>query len=153
MRKLWVLTISVMLGVSLFLAHAGSVMAGEGTMAKGEACPLDWSAARPSQFSGFIGALALDRDKNELGRVVDVTVGPDGTANFLIIYSCLPGMSNQIVAYPVRAFDPTQRMDSVVINATKEEFQGAPTISTQMYSSRQGNHLYQESYNYFEKTF
>ena len=153
MKKHFVLAVSVMFGVFMFFTVAGYALAGEDMMAKGESCPLDWSMTRPAQFSGYIGALVLDRDNHELGRIVDVTSGPDDAVNFFIIYSCLPGMSDKLIAFPVRQFNTQQRIETVVINTTQQEFQGAPTIESKMWPAQMTSSWAGEFYHYFENTF
>jgi hypothetical protein len=138
----------------------GYSWAAEGAMGSGASCPVDfaYSLTQPPLISnysdgGFIGATVLDRNDHDLGKVVDVTAGPNGGVNFLIIYSCLPGMTQKLVAYPVREFDTDQPVGTLVINANREEFQHAPTIESNLWPSGVGTRWVGESYRYFENTF
>jgi len=143
-----------MIGVFMLFAYAGYALAGAETMARGESCPLDWSAAGPAQFSGYIGALALDRDKHELGRVVHVAYESSGdTVRFLIISSCLGDMKDKLVAFPVRLPDTKQRMATVIIDTTEQQFRGAPAIESREWTNQAGNIWANQAYHYFENTF
>jgi hypothetical protein len=152
MEKIHLLAASALVGVFMVFTYAGYGLAGGETMAKGETCPLDWSASGPAQFSGYIGALVLDRDKQELGRVVHVTHDSREAINFLIIYSCLGDMRDQLVAFPVNLSNPKQRVDTVVLDTTQQEFRGAPVVESRMYPTRVRSSWADESYHYFENT-
>ncbi len=147
------LAVSAMAGFLMLFTYAGYALAGEETMAKGESCPLDWSMSGPAQFSGYIGALVLDRDKHEVGRVVNVTSSTDGAINFLVIYSCLADMKDKLVAFPVRLSNTEQRVDTVIINTTQQEFRGAPAIESRMWPTQVGTGWASKFYHYFENTF
>src|SRR5271157_3560112 len=109
MKKLLVSAIAVVFGMSMFVAYAVPATAGEDTTAQGASCPT-LSFSGPSYGSGYMGAIVLDPQDNELGRVFDVMSAEEGSINYLIVYSCLPGMSDKLVAIPVRDFDTPQRL-------------------------------------------
>jgi len=154
MKKLLVLVISVVFGMSMFFTYALPAMAAEGEgMMAGETCPLP-SFSGPSHDSGYLGALAVDREYKDLGRVVDVlsTGGNDGWITFLVVSSCLPGNSGKLVAIPYTAADRHQAVGTVVTDVTQDDFQKAPTIASEM-NGAGWNKWVQESYDYFAKTF
>jgi len=153
MNKLLALALSAVFGMSMFFTYAGPVMAGEGMMA-GESCPLP-SFTGPSQYSGYMGALALDREQNELGRVVDVTTGggSDQWVDFLIVSSCLPGMNGRLVAIPYTAVESYSPVGTVVTAVTKEDFQNAPSISSDDFHGVGWGKWVQDDYNHFAKNF
>ncbi len=160
MKKLWFLAISFLFGTAMVFSSIGYSWAGEGAMSSGASCPVTFanSEIQPPVINGYndggyIGATVLDRDHQELGKVVDVTAGPNGGINFLIIYSCLPGMSEHLVAYPVRMLDTDQPVGTVTINASRQEFEHAPTIESNLWPSQVGTSWVGESYQYFENTF
>jgi hypothetical protein len=129
-------------------------MAGDDMMWLGASCPIP-SFTGPSHDSGYLGAMAVDRQYNELGRVIDVTAGTEGMVNFLIVSSCLPGMGDRLVAIPVREFDIHESVGTVVTGITQEEFEKAPAISSKEWNnlgSRWSSWI-RGDYNYFEKTF
>ena len=154
MNKLLALAISLVFGMSMFFAFAGPATAGEDTMMQGTSCAIP-SFSSPSQNSEYLGALVLDSQNNELGRVVDVTAGTDGAVNFLVVYSCLPGMSDKLVAIPV--FDSElsygQKLGTVTVSVTKDEFMGAPAITSQEWTDigSRWNHWFNENRDYFGK--
>jgi hypothetical protein len=155
MKKLLALAMSVVFGGSMFFAYAVPAMAGEYTMAQGASCPMPSFITGPSHDSGFLGALALDRRGNELGRVIDVTVGGGGMVNFLVVYSCLPGMNGKLVAIPVNSLDTRQSIGTVITGVTQEDFQKAPAISSQEWNEigSRWSSWFQEDYRYFSKDF
>lgn len=160
MKKLWFLAISLLFGAAMVFSSTGYSLAAEGILSQGESCPMDFGNSmtqmpRISGYTGggFIGALVVDRYNQELGKVVDVTVGPDGNVNFLLIYSCLPGMTDKLVAYPVRQYDTDQAVGTVWADITKEQFQAAPTIEGKLWPSGVGTSWVGESYHYFQKNF
>lgn len=152
MNRKFALAASAMVGFFMLFSTAGYALAGGDVLAQGESCPVNWSMAGPAQYSGYIGTLVLDPQNHELGRVVHVTYGSDDTVRFLIISSCLPGMKDKLVAYPVKLFDaPEASRNTVVIKTTPEEFRGAPAIESRMYPSQVGSSWEDKSYHYFEK--
>ena len=154
MKKLLVLVISVGFGMSMFFTYALPAMAAEGEgMMAGETCPLP-SFNGPSHDNGYLGALAVDREYKDLGRVVDVlsTGGNDGWITFLIVSSCLPGMNGRLVAIPYTAADRHQTVGTVVTSVAQADFQNAPSISGEM-NGAGWNKWVQDSYNYFAQTF
>lgn len=162
MKKLWFLAMSLLFGFATVFSYAGyALAAAEQDTMMGESCPvadLPFAMTQPPRISGFnnggfIGATVLDRDNQEIGKVVDVTAGPHGEVNFLIIYSCLPGMADKLVAYPVREYDTDQAVGSVTINATREQFEQAPTIEGRLWPSGVGTGWVGKSYEHFENTF
>ena len=79
----------------------------------------------------------------------------DGTINYLIFSSCLPGMSDKLVAIPVWDFDTTQRFATVTVSVTKDQFLGAPAISSMEWNnlgSRWTSWL-EEEHASFEKAY
>jgi hypothetical protein len=129
-------------------------MASEDAMWLDGPCPNP-AVTGPSHNSGYLGAMAVDREYNGLGRVIDVTSGSDGTVNFLIVSSCLPGMGDRLVAIPVREFDIRESVGTVVTIITQEEFEKAPAISSKEWNDlgSQWSSWIRDDYNYFEKTF
>jgi len=95
MKRLLVSALSVAFGTFMFFTYAVLGMAGEDPIFA-ESCPLP-SFSGPSHYSGYIGAMAVDREYNDLGRVVDVMSGgsSDEWVGFLIVSSCLPGMNGR----------------------------------------------------------
>jgi hypothetical protein len=154
MKKLLILAISVVFGMSMFFAYAGPATAGEEMMAQGAAC-ANPSFSGASHDSGYMGALVLDPQNNELGRVFDVTSGIDGQINFLVVYSCLPGMADKLVAVPVWDTDIPQRVGTVTVSITKEQFLGAPGVTSQEYSDLgfRWSRWFEDNHTYFEKTY
>ena len=153
MKKLWVLAISAIFGVSMFFAYAMPAMADEDMPSLGATCPFP-SFTGPSHDSGYLGAMAVDREYNELGRVIEVMSGSEGTVNFLIVSSCLPGMGDKFVAIPVREFDIHESVGTVVTGITQEEFEKAPAISGKEWNDLgfRWSRWIQDDYKYFEKT-
>ena len=93
MKKIWALGFALVLGASMFLGFAVPTWAEETSMAQG-ACALDTSWNKPAYGGDLFGALVLDQNREELGRVVEVAVDSKGDlTNFLLISSCLPGMN------------------------------------------------------------
>ncbi len=152
MNKKFRLAASAIIGFFMVFTYVGYALAAEEAMAQGESCPVDYSMSRPAQFSGYIGALALDRDKHELGRVVNVSEGTDGAIHFLVIYSCLGDMKDKLVAFPVKLSNTEQRIETVIINTTQEEFRGAPAIESRMWPNEVGTGWATKFYDYFENT-
>ncbi len=160
MNRLWFFAMSLLFGAAMVFTSTGYSWAGEMAMGQGESCAVDFanSMTQTPRISGlpgggFIGALVLDRDNHELGRIVDVTAGANDEVNFFIIYSCLPGMADKLVAYPVREYNTDQEIGTVVINATREQFEKAPTIEGMLWPSQVGTSWAGKSYHYFENTF
>lgn len=151
MNKNYRLAASAIVGVFMLFTYAGYALAGGETMAKGESCPLNWSMSGPAQFSGYIGALVLDRDKQELGRVVHVTFDSRDAINSLIIYSCLGDMRDKLVAFPVKLSNPQQKRETVILDTTQQEFRGAPAVESRMYPTHVRSSWADESYHYFVK--
>jgi hypothetical protein len=154
MKKLLVLTIAVVLGMSMFVAYAVPEAAGEYTIAEGLSCATP-SFSGPSFGSGYMGAMVLDPQDNELGRVFDVMSADEGTINFLIVSSCLPGMNDKVVAIPVWDLDTPQRLGTVKVSVTKEQFLGAPAISSQEWSNLGflWTYWFEENNRYFGETY
>ena len=153
MKKLLGLAMAVVFGMSMFFTYVGPAAAGEESMAQGASCAFP-SFSGPSYDSGYIGALVLDPQNNELGRVIDVMSPGEGTINYFVVSSCLPAMSDKLVAIPVWAFDTTQRVGTVTVSVTKDQFLGAPAISSMEWynlGSRWTSWL-EETHAYFEKT-
>ena len=154
MKKISALAIAVVFGMSMFFAYAGPAAAGEGTMAQGASCGFP-SFTGPSHDSGYLGARVMDTEGNELGRVFDLISGDEGMVNYFIVYSCLPGMSDKLVAIPVWDFDTPQRVGTVTVNITKEKFLGAPAISKQEWSDlgTRWTQWLDDNHSYFEGTY
>ena len=152
MKKYFGLAIAVVFGMSMFVAYAVPAAAGEDTMAQGASCPT-LSFSGPIFGSGYMGAIVLDRQDNELGRVFDLMSSDEGTINYLIVSSCLPGMSDKLVAIPVRDLDTPQRFGTVTVSVTKEQFLGAPAISTGEYADlgSRWSHWLEDNHNHFEE--
>jgi hypothetical protein len=99
--------------------------------------------------SGLIGAVALSPGLHELGRVVDVTDATDGSINFLIVSSCLPGESGRLVAVPYySSHNFGGQVDSVEIPYSTKEFKDAPNYSRDSWSHEAN--WPQNAYLYFE---
>ena len=154
MKKLLVLAIAIAFGMSMFVAYAVPATAGEDTMAQGASCATP-SFSGPSYGSGYMGAMVLDPQGNGLGRVFDLMSAAEGTVDYLIVYSCLPGMSDKLVAIPVWDFDTPQRLGTVTVSVTKQQFLGAPAISSQEWSDLGSRWTYwlEDNHHYFEGTY
>ena len=161
MKKLLVLAISMVFGMSMFLTYAVPVMAGD-DMGISESCPMpsmkganQYTFGGTSHKSGYMGALAVDRQYNDLGRVVDVLTGggSEGGVDFLVVSSCLPGMNGRLVAIPFSAIENHPSFGTVITGVTKEDFQKAPSISSDEMNGLGWSRWVQEDYKYFEKTF
>jgi len=154
MKRIWFLAIAVVFGLSMFFTYAGPAAASEDTMAQGASCTIP-SFSGASHDSGYLGALVLDPQGNELGRVFDVMSASEGTADYLIVYSCLPGMSDKLVAIPIWDFDSPQKLGTVTVSTTKEQFMGAPAISSNEWSDlgSRWTHWLEDDHAYFEKTY
>ncbi len=150
MKKVLILAISVVFGMSMFFAYAGPALAGD-TMAQGTSCALP-SFTGPSHDSGYMGARVLDPQDNELGRVFDVTAGADGAINFLVVYSCLPGMTDKLVAIPVFEVETNQRVGTITVGVTKEQVMGAPAITSGEWNNLGflWSHWFDKNRDYFE---
>ena len=154
MKKNSVLAISVMLGMAMFFTCGVPAMAAEDAMWFDGPCPAP-SFTGASHNSGYLGAVAVDREYNGLGRVIDVTSGSDGTVNFLIVSSCLPETGDKLVAVPFKGFDTRESVGTVVTSITQEEFEKAPAISSKEWNdlgSRWSSWI-GDDYTYFGKTF
>jgi len=139
---------------SMLRVYAASpAWTGEGTMAQ-SACPEIQAMNNKSiDMSGLLGAMVFNKDNEALGRVVDVSGSPSGGINFLIVSSCLPGMSGQLVAVPYTSYDYLPpRWDSVTLNLTTEDFKNAPSFSADSWPNRAGSDWSTKAYEYFEKT-
>ncbi len=124
----------------------------EGTMAK-SACPeIQAMNNRSIDMSGLLGAMVLNKDHEALGRVVDVSGSDSGGTNFLIVSSCLPGMSGRLVAVPYRSYEYGSRWDSVALNLTTEEFRNAPSFSADSWPDGVYSDWSTKAYRYFENT-
>ena len=141
----------LLFGASMFLVSAMPAFAAEESMAQ-TACPFDTSWSRADLTSGLIGALVLDREGQDVGRVISVTADNQGTINFLIVSLCLPGMSDRLVAIPYTASDSPAKMGTVTLALTMEDLKGAPTFSKDAWPYQVPYGWSQEAYNYFEKT-
>ena len=153
MKKLWVLAIGVTLGVSILFSYAMPATADDDMPGLGATCPTA-AFTGPTHDSGYVGAMAMDRQYNELGRVIDVTAGSEGSVNFLIVSSCLEGMEGKLVAIPVRLPDTRESMNTVVTGVTQEEFETAPAVPSKDWNdlgSRWSSWI-RDDYNHFEKT-
>ncbi len=146
MNKIWALGFALLLGGSLFVGYAIPTWAEEQPMAEGT-CALDTHFIVPEDVSGLIGALVLDQNREELGRVVGVEYSSDeDLTNFLIVSSCLPGMSERLVAIPYTTFFPVS-IGTVTLGLSKDEFMNAP-----VYSGIIGEDWANQSLEYWQKT-
>ena len=162
MKRIWVLGFALLLGAPLFLGYAIPTWAEEQGMAQG-ACALDTSWSKPAYDTpgygteSLFGVLVSDWTGEELGRVVGVTFesGEDMT-NFIIVSSCLPGKSGQLVAIPFKAnpsYFPTKanlypsEKGVLTLDLNKEEFMNAPR-----YSGIPGENWAQKALEYWENT-
>lgn len=151
-KKGLLLGLALLFGASMFLVSAMPAFAAEDSMAQ-SACPFDRSWSRAYlPGGGFIGALVLDREGEDVGRVIDVTTNNQGTINFLIVSLCLPDMSDRLVAIPYTASDSPAKSGDVTLALTMDDLKGAPTFSRDEWPYQVHYGWAQEAYNYFEKT-
>ncbi len=163
--------LALLFGFAMFGVYAAP--AGAQSMGQG-ACPgypawtmaHDWNAYdwdMGYDRTGLIGSVALSRDLEELGRVVEVMAGtsPDPRregVNFLIVSSCLPGMEGRLVAVPYDSFPAYNKIPgdmslnrpvgTVELKITPEEFKNAPNFSSDSFEQHQS--WAQQAYRYFE---
>ncbi len=131
---------------------AEGMMGSKDTMAS-SSCPEMMAWNRPDDVSGLVGALVSSRNNEELGRVVDVTESENGVTTFLIVASCLPEMSNQLVAIPYRSYNLPQKRSALTLNLTMDEFKNAPTFSADSWRENTvGQDWGGKAYRYFEST-
>jgi len=148
MKKLLSYGLVLLFGASLFWVYASPAWAE--SMGQGE-CPWNEAWSRGDDPSGLVGAVALSPELNELGRVVDVTDSPDGGINFLIVSSCLPGMSGRLVAVPYNSFHNFQgQVDNVELPVSTKEFRDAPNFSRDSWPHNAN--WAQNAYRYFERS-
>ncbi len=141
---------------SMVWVYASPAWAGEGSMDQGSmaqsGCPMI-QASRTPEVSGMVGALVANRQNEELGRVIHVTYGPDGGINFLIVSSCLPGMSGRLVGVPYRSFDNyPEGKSEVTLNLSTEDFKNAPSFTQDSWPNGVDRDWAQKAYEYFEST-
>lgn len=147
MKKNWALGFALVLGAFMLLGYAVPSWADGQSMAQG-ACALDTSRSKSAYGSDLFGALVLDQNREELGRVVEVTVDSKGDlTNFLLISSCLPGMNGELVAIPFTAYPYSPSRGIVTLGLSKEEFMNAPR-----YFGIPGEGWAQKAYEYWERT-
>lgn len=147
MKKVLSYGLVLLFGAALFWVYASPAWAG--SMGQSE-CPLNEAWGRGYDPSGLVGAVALSPGLNELGRVVYVADSPDGGINFLIVSSCLPGMSGRLVAVPYNSFHNFHgQVDNVELPFSTKEFKDAPNFSVDSWS-HEANWA-QNAYRYFEK--
>ena len=147
MNKIWALGFALVLGASMFFVFAVPTWAEEESMGQ-STCALDTSWKKPAYSSDLFGALVLDQDRQELGRVVGVTVDSQGElTDFLIVSSCLPGSAEELVAIPFTAYPYSPSRGIVTLGLSKEEFMNAPR-----YSGIPGEDWAQRAYEYWERT-
>ncbi len=161
MNKIWALGFALLFGTSLFVGSAIPTWAGEQTTAQG-ACPLDKSLSMPPVSSEYgteslYGVLVTDWTGEELGRIAGVTFDSDeDVTNFIIVSSCLPGMSEKLVAIPFKAnlnyspiksnLFPSER-GILTLGLNKDEFMNAPR-----YSGTSGENWAKKALEYWENT-
>ncbi len=139
---------------SMLRVYAASpAWTGEGDMAQ-SACPeVQAMNNRSIDMSGLLGASVMNKDHEALGRVIDVSGSPSGGINFLIVSSCLPGMSGRVVAVPYTSYDyAPPRWNSVTLNLTTEEFKNAPSFSADSWPNGAESDWSTKAYRYFENT-
>jgi hypothetical protein len=149
MKKILSYGLVLLFGATLFWVYAPPARA---ESMWGSACPWNeaWARGRGNDPSGLVGAVALSPGLNELGRVVDVMDSPDGGINFLIVSSCLPGMSGRLVAVPYNSsHNFGGQIDNVELPFTTKEFKDAPNFSRDSWSHNAN--WAQNAYRYFEK--
>jgi len=147
MKKILSYALVLLFGASLFWVYASPVWA---ESMGGSACPWNKAWDREYDPSGLVGAVALSPGLNELGRVVDVMDSPDGGINFLIVSSCLPGMSGRLVPVPYYSSHYFGgQVDNVELPFSTKEFMDAPNYSRD--SWLQDENWPQDAYRYFEK--
>ena len=147
MKKNWALGFALVLGASMFLALAVPTGAEEQSMGQ-STCALDTSWSKPFYSSDLFGALVLDQDRQELGRVVGVTVDSKGElTDFLIVSSCLPGGAEELVAIPFKGYPYSPSEGIVILGLSKEDFMNAPR-----YTGMTGEDWANRAYEYWEKT-
>jgi hypothetical protein len=151
MKKVLSLGTALLFAVAMVWVYAPLAWAEEGTMAKGT-CP-EIMASNTPDVNGLVGALVTNHQNEELGRVADVTFSSDGGINFLVVSSCLPGMSGRIVGIPYKAFDNyPQGRSEVTLNLTMDEFKNAPSYSQDSWPNGVGKDWAQKDYEYFATT-
>ncbi len=148
MKRIWALGFALVLGVSMFLGYSVPTWAEEQNMGQA-ACALDTSWKEPSIANELFGVLALDQNREELGRVVGVSFADheEYVTNFILISSCLPGMNGELVAIPFTAYPYSPSEGILSLGLTKEEFMNAPR-----YSGILGDNWAQKALRYWEKT-
>jgi len=147
MKKLLSYGLVLLFGATLFWVYASPAWAGSmGQSAR----PWNEAWGRGYDPSGLVGAVALSPGLNELGRVVYVSDSPEGGINFLVVSSCLPGMSGRLVAVP---YDSSHYfngpVDSVELPFSTKEFRDAPNFSRDSWAH--DANWPQNAYRYFEK--
>ncbi len=148
MKRIWTLGFALVVGVSMLLAYSAPTWAEEQNMDQ-SACALDTSWKEPSIASELFGVLALDQNKEELGRVVGVSFSDteEYVTNFILISSCLPGMNGELVAIPFTGYPYSPSEGILSLGLTKEEFMNAPR-----YYGAVGVDWAQRALRYWEKT-
>ena len=151
MKRMLSWEMALLFAVSMFWVYASPAWAAEGSMTE-TGCPMVQAYATPD-VSGLVGAIVKNQNNEELGRVVDATFSPDGGTNFLIVSSCLPGMTGQLVAVPYRSMGYfPQTRDTVTLNISTEDFKNAPSFSKDSWPNGVGKDWVNKDYEYFEKT-
>ncbi len=147
MNKIWALGFAVLLGASMFLGYTVPAWADEPTTAQ-SACPFDTSWKEPVYASELFGALVLDQNKEGLGRLVGVRFeNEEGMTNFIIVSSCLPGKTEELVAIPFKGYLHSPPEGVLALGLSKEDFMNAP-----LYHGTPGEDWAQKAYEYWEKT-
>ncbi len=153
MKKILSVGMVSLLAASMFWIYASPARAAEGNMGQG-ACSVIQEWNKSDDISGMVGALVSDVHNETLGRVVDVTDNVDGGINFLIVSSCLPGMSGRLVAIPYKSFNHYPLGESsVALGISAKDFRHAPSFSENSWRSGSvGSEWAQSAYRYFEHT-
>lgn len=119
-------------------------------------CPIEYDYGGLASFgSPLMGALVVGRNGEELGRVAGVTLNANDQINFLIVASCLPGMTDRFVAVPYSAIDNLQSgpealaFGAVRVNVSQSDFEHAPSFARADWPNISSSRWARDSYDWF----
>ncbi len=148
-----VTVIAFLLVAMLFAAPASAQLnKGDGKSAQDSAASTGVDSG-PLRVTNMIDKSVEDKQGNELGKIDDVVIGPDGRAEFIVIsHGGILGIGEKLVPVPWKSVMATPRVDeggNFVAAFDSPKLDNAPNFTRNDWPDLAGSEWLQSIYSYY----